>query len=376
MVSNRRQTWLGLLQLHRISAAIKPAICFASDDGILGVRSVAQIYKLASSKKIKMAASDFGLSQMFAGLEQPRKHKMKPKHNFTNDVLLQNQILNVLPKQFDEILGLRADYYKYLDSILLHYHIVPVLVWVLRAAHDIISNISDRASSEPDERMLRKMLHKLDKLMFQQQKPKVETTYSAVTENEDTEAIKARAIRRDLGELPDSDKWIQSIDVIDAILHIRVPGSMGTYFTRYNQPNPPSLQHAITLDELQRVRHLSHELLTFEPSDEWSLMNALDVTPTYASASNKSKPVDIEHEKNQLQLSSFTLGGMQKIVENARLEADKYRVLARELMVKLTQCVELVASLVETKQAAPVYLTVLNAYIDYAAPHMSAKPIV
>lgn len=320
-----------------------------------------------------MAASDFGL---FAGPEQPQKHT---NQTVRNDVLLQNQILNVLPKQFDEIVELRADYYKHLDSILLHYHVVPVLVWVIRAAHDIISNISDRASLEPDERMLRKMFRRLDKLMSRQQKPKVETTHNAVTENEDTEAIKARAIRRDLGELPDSDKWIQSIDVIDAILHIRVPGSMGTYFTRYDQPNPPSLQHAITLDELQRVRHLTYELLTFEPSDEWSLMNALDVTPTFANrggdASSKTKSVDIEHEKNQLQLSSFTLGGMQKIVENARLEANKYRVLTRELMVKLTQCVELVASLVETKQAAPVYLTVLNAYIDYAAPHMSTKPI-
>lgn len=349
-----------------------------------------------------MASSDYGLSKMFAEPmfgSQPSKSKKskKTKKQSTSadkDVLLSSdkeQILNVLPKQFDQIRGLRAEYYKHLDTILLHYHVVPVIVWVLRSANDLISDITENARQsrtsrtttpaevpEPNAKLLRRMTRKLQKLMSQQGKPKVETASTAVTENEDTDALKMRAIRRDLGALPEHDKWIQTVDVIDAIQHIRVPGSLGTYYTRYGEPNPPSLESALSLDELQRVQHLTYDLLTFEPSDEWCLMNALDVTPMPAGGASRStrsgsKSADVEDEKNRLQLTASTIDGLQQIVENARVEADKYRVLAHELMVKLTQCLELLSSLVETKQAAPVYLTIFNAYVDYAAPHMSAR---
>lgn len=281
------------------------------------------------------------LEQLFAP-KNVQQRRAKPV--VARDVRDLHEYLDVTPKQFSAIKDLRAEYYKYMDVIVSHYSAMPAALWLLRSLIELEDGVPTTLERLTDQ------LLEWD-------------NQELVPDNEKKLSKMRRAM-----SLPEKDEWMDTIDAIDALLHMNIKGSLGTYRSRYYQPTPVALENVVKNFSVAAYDSLeAHKHALLAPVHEWDLIKACDFS---AKKSQRTEDVD-ERNARQLSERAYTIQGMQEIVDDARKEARQYRDKLMEVYVKIVQFIELIESAVEDGRLDKSVLDVVKACATYAAPMIS-----
>lgn len=318
-------------------------------------------------------------------------------------------LVDVAPKQLDQIIKLKEIYYVAFNQIVAYYRAIPFLVWTLESLGKLLVH-SQKYPETPNTKSQSKIKRYWSERVMQAVDRSFEKVYRdfGLEINKGAAAVPTTTHRclKEEARIGKGDKWLSAVNAMDALLGIQFEdefhnkhaqdamrltecaqrGAHEMWKKQVNMSDPANAferQRFLSMLPHQAYSQLSE--LTYsilKPSEEWQLLALTDVTPkknkkkeTAASTltsmgGGHKKSSSTPEDKNQFQMSeqALTLSGLRKIVDNAEHELTKLMSTSEDLYVCVMQSLHAIGSLVENERINEGYLDMATVITERAAP--------